>query len=69
MWFQDLTCNWHFIANTFTDYFRLMVMHLGLPRWQYAFTDVGLDSISQVGNGGVLKLTTTITWCSNGFDF
>eukprot|EP00698_Gefionella_okellyi_P015453 TRINITY_DN435_c0_g1_i1.p1 TRINITY_DN435_c0_g1~~TRINITY_DN435_c0_g1_i1.p1 ORF type:complete len:310 (-),score=48.11 TRINITY_DN435_c0_g1_i1:7-936(-) len=47
IWFQDLSCSWHFIANTFTDYFRLMVMHLGLPHWQYAFTDVGLDAVSQ----------------------
>jgi hypothetical protein len=36
------------MASTFTDYFRLMVMHLGLPHWQYAFTDVGLDPVSQV---------------------
>lgn len=38
IWFQDLSCSWFFIANTFTDYFRLMIMHLGLPHWQYAFT-------------------------------
>jgi hypothetical protein len=43
IWFQDLSCNWFFIANTFTDYFRLMIMHLGIPGWQYAFTKVGLD--------------------------
>lgn len=43
VWFQDLSCNWFFIANTFTDYFRLMIMHVGLPHWQYAFTQVGLD--------------------------
>jgi tubulin polyglutamylase complex subunit 2 len=43
VWFQDLSCCWFFIANTFTDYFRLMIMHLGLPHWQYAFTQVGLD--------------------------
>ena len=43
VWFQDLSCQWYFIAQTFTDYFRLMIMHLGLPRWQYAFTQVGLD--------------------------
>ena len=24
-----------------------MVMHLGLPNWQYAFTEVGLDTTSQ----------------------
>jgi hypothetical protein len=33
IWFQDLSCCWFFIANTFTDYFRLMIMHLGLPHW------------------------------------
>ena len=38
IWFQDNSCGWFFIANTFTDYFRLMIMHLGLPHWQYAFT-------------------------------
>ena len=43
IWFQDLSCQWFFIANTFTDYFRLMIMHLGLPNWHYAFTQVGLD--------------------------
>lgn len=43
VWFQDLSCSWFFIANTFTDYFRLMIMHVGLPHWQYAFTQVGLD--------------------------
>jgi hypothetical protein len=43
IWFQDLSCNWFFIANSFTDYFRLMIMHLGIPNWQYAFTKVGLD--------------------------
>lgn len=43
IWFQDLSCKWYYIANTFTDYFRVMVMHLGIPNWQYAFTNCGLD--------------------------
>lgn len=30
IWFQDLACEWHFIAHNFTDYFRLMIMHLGV---------------------------------------
>jgi tubulin polyglutamylase complex subunit 2 len=47
IWFQDMSCKWFFIANSFTDYFRLMIMHLGLPCWQYAFTEVGLDPVSQ----------------------
>jgi len=36
IWFQDLSCCWFFIANTFTDYFRLMLMHLGLPHWYFS---------------------------------
>jgi tubulin polyglutamylase complex subunit 2 len=47
VYFQDLSCQWFFIANTFTDYFRLMTIHLGLPHWHYAFTEVGLDNASQ----------------------
>ena len=34
VYFQDLSETWFFIASTFTDYFRLMMMHLGVPRWQ-----------------------------------
>jgi hypothetical protein len=48
VWFQDLSCNWHFVAPTFTHYFRLMIMHLGVPGWHYAFTDVGMDPSTQV---------------------
>lgn len=43
VWFQDLSCKWFYVANTFTDYFRLMIMHLGIPNWQYVFTKAGLD--------------------------
>lgn len=43
IWFQDLSCNWFFVANTFTDYFRLMIVHLGIPLWQYVFTNTGPD--------------------------
>eukprot|EP00002_Diphylleia_rotans_P041228 TRINITY_DN9980_c0_g1_i3.p1 TRINITY_DN9980_c0_g1~~TRINITY_DN9980_c0_g1_i3.p1 ORF type:complete len:215 (+),score=44.70 TRINITY_DN9980_c0_g1_i3:44-688(+) len=50
IWFQDLCGRWFFVCNTFTEYFRLMILHLGLPRWQYAFTDIGLDPISQVSS-------------------
>ena len=47
IWCQDNSCSWFFMASTFTDYFRLMIMHLGLPCWQYAYTTVGLDPVSQ----------------------
>ena len=38
------------MAESFTHYFRLMLMHIGLPQWQYAFTDIGLSP--QVMNPG-----------------
>ncbi|KAJ1635601.1 hypothetical protein T492DRAFT_964564 [Pavlovales sp. CCMP2436] len=43
VWFQDLSQGWYFIADSFSDYFRLLLLHLGIARWQYAFTEVGLD--------------------------
>lgn len=46
IWFQDLSCEWNFICNSFSDYLRLMIMHLGLIRWQYAFTKIGLNPIT-----------------------
>jgi len=40
VWFQDLGRKWFFVSKCFIDYFRLLVMHLGLPNWHYAFTEV-----------------------------
>ena len=51
VWFLDRAMGWHYLADSFTDYFRLMVMHLGLPHWQYAFTDIGIPPQAKVGNG------------------
>lgn len=47
VWFQALSCRWFRIATTFSNYFRLMMVHLGLPHWQYAFTESGLDPVSR----------------------
>ncbi|XP_076027119.1 tubulin polyglutamylase complex subunit 2 [Genypterus blacodes] len=41
MWFLDRSLCWHFLTATFTSYYRLMITHLGLPEWQYAFTPYG----------------------------
>jgi tubulin polyglutamylase complex subunit 2 len=46
IWFQDLGCEWNFIATCFEDYFRVMAMHLGVPGWQLAFTPAGLPSFT-----------------------
>ncbi|CAD7939749.1 unnamed protein product [Amoebophrya sp. A120] len=47
VWFQDVSGAWFFIADGFTSYYRLMMTHLGIPRWQYAYTDVGLDPLTK----------------------
>nr|XP_005990499.1 PREDICTED: tubulin polyglutamylase complex subunit 2-like [Latimeria chalumnae] len=43
IWFLDRALYWHFFASTFTAYYRLMVIHLGLPQWQYTFTKYGVS--------------------------
>ncbi|KAK1902290.1 Tubulin polyglutamylase complex subunit 2 [Dissostichus eleginoides] len=41
IWFLDRSLCWHLLTATFTSYYRLMITHLGLPEWQYAFTPYG----------------------------
>ncbi|XP_067840620.1 tubulin polyglutamylase complex subunit 2 isoform X1 [Heptranchias perlo] len=43
IWFLDRALYWHFLTDTFTAYYRLMLIHLGLPQWQYALTKYGLS--------------------------
>ena len=43
VWFQDGSSELSRLAGSFGEYFRLLVLHLGLPRWQYAYSDAGLD--------------------------
>ncbi|CAN0515808.1 unnamed protein product [Ectocarpus sp. 12 AP-2014] len=47
VWLQDLSCRWHFLADGFTSYFRMMVLHLGVLGWQQAFTPVGLSPTTE----------------------
>lgn len=43
IWFLDRALYWHFLTKTFTAYYRLLITHLGLPQWQYAFTSYGIS--------------------------
>ncbi|KAK2154245.1 hypothetical protein LSH36_273g02001 [Paralvinella palmiformis] len=43
IWFLDRALRWHFLADNFANYYRLMLVHLGLPQWQYIFTDIGIS--------------------------
>ncbi|EDV26589.1 uncharacterized protein TRIADDRAFT_54743 [Trichoplax adhaerens] len=47
VWFLDRALGWHYLTDSFTKYFRLMIMHLGLPQWQYALTNIGLSPIAK----------------------
>ena len=46
IWFRDKSKSWHYVAANFTCYYRLLVVHLGILGWQYAFTPQGLDPLS-----------------------
>lgn len=39
----DKQIRWHFLADSFTSYFRMMLVHLGVLGWQQAFSPVGLS--------------------------
>jgi len=38
------TYRWHFLAETFTEYLRMTIAHLGLPYWELCFSSCGLPS-------------------------
>lgn len=35
---------WQFLADTFTEYLRMTIAHLGLPYWELCFSSCGLPS-------------------------
>lgn len=47
IWFLDRALRWHFLSDSFVAYYRLLLMHMGLPQWQYALTDIGLCQQAQ----------------------
>lgn len=42
VWYLDRSLTWHFLASSFTNYYRLLLAHLGLPQWPMLFTPYGL---------------------------
>ncbi len=61
IWFLDRSLCWHFMTATFTSYYRLMITHLGLPEWQYAFTPYGPSPQAKVAK--CLITSNLITPC------
>ena len=39
---------WIFLAETFTEYLRMNIAHLGLPYWELCFSSCGLPSWTEV---------------------
>ncbi|ETO09058.1 hypothetical protein RFI_28329 [Reticulomyxa filosa] len=74
IWFQDLSYNWNFIADSFTSYYRLMLLHLGISTWQSAFTSNGLNHTTIVKCIYLLLYLFVTSYYlfynnSNGYDF
>jgi hypothetical protein len=42
IWFLDRSLQWHYLTDTFQNYYRLQIAHLGLAQWQSLFTEDGL---------------------------
>lgn len=38
------TLSWQFLAETFSEYLRMAIAHLGLPYWELCFSSFGLPS-------------------------
>ena len=41
VWYLDRAYDWHYLAPNFTAYFRMMLVHLGLPQWHLLLTPIG----------------------------
>ena len=42
IWFLDRSLQWHYLTDTFQNYYRLQIAHLGLAQWKSLFTEDGL---------------------------
>lgn len=48
IWLLDAANCWHFLAENFSTYFRMMLVHFGLEHWLLKFTSSGLTPSGQV---------------------
>ncbi|XP_074064115.1 tubulin polyglutamylase complex subunit 2-like isoform X4 [Macrotis lagotis] len=61
IWFLDRALYWHFLTDSFTAYYRLLITHLGLPQWQYAFTSYGVSPQAKSLSFPVCKMGKVIS--------
>lgn len=48
MWLATREGAWGWLADSFTHYFRMALVHLGLPGWQAAFANMPLIPWAEV---------------------
>lgn len=48
IWFLDVEGGWTWLADSFVYYFRMALVHQGLPGWQAIFTKMGLSPWAEV---------------------
>lgn len=60
---HEETSRWHHLADSFTKYFRMLLVHLGLPLWQYCAVGLPIPTwVEQVYLlVGPYLLPTTVT--------
>ena len=58
VWYMDRAYDWHFLAPNFGAYFRMMLVHLGLPQWQLLFTPAGPTPRAKVHQHDTTKTPT-----------
>ncbi|KNC48961.1 uncharacterized protein AMSG_04706 [Thecamonas trahens ATCC 50062] len=46
VWFQDLACDWWFIADSIAAWLRLALAALGIGAWMLMYTPTGLDRVT-----------------------
>ncbi len=56
IWLLDRSLRWTYLASSFQNYFRMLIVHLGLPLWQYRFTQAGLSPETKVLLQGLLTV-------------
>ncbi|XP_067642411.1 tubulin polyglutamylase complex subunit 2 [Eurosta solidaginis] len=42
--YEMCTMTWIFLSDTFSEYLRMAIAHLGLPYWELCFSNIGLPS-------------------------
>ncbi|OWK01738.1 hypothetical protein Celaphus_00017602, partial [Cervus elaphus hippelaphus] len=50
IWFLDRALYWHFLTDTFTAYYRLLITHLGLPQWHNGSTCINPSPTTQTSS-------------------